>query len=150
MEEFFSDLRTLFWFSPFETTHDGLLWCAFLAAVLTMLYFLLRRARLGAAIEALLKGGCTDEKTARPAAALSEKKSVRRALLKTKDRLFERVQEEGEAPRFYLPADRMDKAKYFQKASRFSAGKGIGFLLIFYAALLMLHHLWPLIEKIWN
>lgn len=147
--EFLHALKDLLFFSPFSSRHALLLWCAFIAVVLAFLYLLTRRAHLGKAISLLRENGCTDENSAQSAAALTSQRSVRRAL-QSRDRLIASCTDKTGETRYYLPADRLEKAAYFEKASAFSAGKAVLYLLLFYVAILAFYHLWPIIERIWN
>lgn len=113
MEQILESLSVLV-IPPWRDETAMTVWCVFLAVAGTVIYLTLRRLTLGRTLRALMNGGCTDPRSAKEAEALP---GASKRALESRDRLIEKVEEEGAPTRYYLPDDRLKKAQYFMKAS---------------------------------
>ena len=113
MEQILESLSVLV-IPPWRDETAMTVWCVFLAVAGTVIYLTLRRLTLGRTLRALINGGCTDPRSAKEAGALP---GASKRALESRDRLIEKVKEEGAPTRYYLPDSHLKKAQYFMKAS---------------------------------
>ncbi len=128
---------------PFGDTLATLLWCAFGGAVLALVSLKRRRRTLGSAVKTLLEGEVHSEEKALFPEEISPKARVRKALVST-DRLLAKTEKEGRHA-YFLPEDRVKKARYLLKASSDGFWSTFGSVAALYATLLTLYYLLPIL-----
>lgn len=113
MEQILESLSVLV-IPPWRDETAMMVWAAFLAVAGTVIYLTLRRITMGRTLRALIDGGCADPASAKEA---NELIGASKRALEGRDRLIEKVAEEGAPTRYYLPNSSLKKAQYFMKAS---------------------------------
>ncbi len=125
---------------PTKDTASLYMWCIFLAVLFAWLYLSTRRKTVGKAAKVLLEKECTSPETALTQAELG---GLSPKAISSPDHLIEKVEKEGEDPRFYIPPQRLKKAQYYLKASTFRWWQEVLCILGIYLALVILYYLVP-------
>ena len=137
MEQVWESLSVL-WLSPLADTLATVLWGFFAGTVIAACYTVYRRRTLGGVLSALIGAEAFDEASAKTAEELGLGR-IRRRALASRDRLIE----ETDGGRYFLPGDRREKADALLKSGKTPLWLVLLLILASYALMLALHAVIP-------
>lgn len=137
MEQVKESLSVL-WVSPVRDDLARLLWCIFLAVLLSGAYLIFRRATVGKALKSLTEKGCFSEETALSASALGLADTRG---LEADARLVKKTVED--TPRYFIPEECRKKSEYMLRAGKTKWWQALLGILGLYLILVVLYYVLP-------